>query len=170
MSSVHGRQGFGSTFPRGPHGRIKLHNAVQDMPVKPSNMPCVEELVPVRQRKYVLVTAAYNEEAFIEGTIRSIVNQSVQPLRWVIVSDGSSDRTDEIIKRHAAKHDFIRFLRVTRAPGRSFGSKVRALQAGVQLLEGTNADFIGNLDADVSLGSSYFEDLIAHFERRPMLG
>jgi len=170
MSSVHGRQGFGSTFPRGPHGSTKRQNNVQDMPVKPSNLPCVEQLVPIRHRKYVLLTAVYNEEAFLERTIQSVVNQSLRPLRWVTVSDGSSDRTDEIIKHHAAKHDFIRFLRVTRASGRSFGSKVRALQAGVPLLEGTNAEFIGNLDADISLGSSYFEDLIAHFERRPRLG
>ena len=129
-----------------------------------------EQSDPARNGKYVLVTAAYNEEAFIEMTIQSVLNQSVWPLRWVIVSDGSSDRTDEIIRPYADRHNFIRFLRVTRPPGRSFGSKVRALRSGNELLEGTNADYVGNLDADISLGSSYFEDLMAHFEKRPMLG
>jgi biofilm PGA synthesis N-glycosyltransferase PgaC len=129
-----------------------------------------EHLGQTRNDRYVLVTAAYNEEAFIEMTIQSVLNQSVQPLRWVIVSDGSSDRTDEIIRPYSDRHNFIRFLRVTRPPGRSFGSKVRALRAGNELLEGTNADYVGNLDADVSLGSSYFEDLMARFEKRPRLG
>ncbi|MEP6686383.1 MAG: glycosyltransferase, partial [Verrucomicrobiota bacterium] len=47
--------------------------------------------------KYLLITPAKNEEAFIESTIRSVVHQTVRPARWVIVSDGSTDRTDEIV-------------------------------------------------------------------------
>lgn len=119
---------------------------------------------------YVLMTAAYNEEAYIEQTIRSVLSQTVLPQRWVIVSDGSLDKTDEIIQKYAEKHDFIRFLRVTRPSGRSFGSKVVALQRGSKLLEGVPSEFIGNLDADVSIGPSYFEDLIAHFRKEPKLG
>src|SRR5208337_3824185 len=141
-----------------------------DMPARGSTSLCAEELPPVMRGNYVLTTAAYNEEANIEKTVQSVVNQTLPPLRWVIISDGSTDRTDEIIKPYAKKHDFIRFMRVTRAPGRSFGSKVRALHAGSQLMGGISAEFIGNLDADVSLGPSYFEELIAHFERRPRLG
>jgi len=141
-----------------------------DMPARGSTSLCAEELPPVMRGNYVLTTAAYNEEANIEKTVQSAVNQTLPPLRWVIISDGSTDRTDEIIKPYAKKHDFIRFMRVTRAPGRSFGSKVRALHAGSQLMGGISAEFIGNLDADVSLGPSYFEELIAHFERRPRLG
>ena len=119
---------------------------------------------------YVLMTAAYNEEANIERTIKSVLSQTLLPARWVIVSDGSSDRTDEIVQSYTEKHGFIRFLRVARAPGRSFGSKVRALHAGSEILKDVRSDFIGNLDADVSVPPSYFEDLIAHFERRPTLG
>jgi poly-beta-1,6-N-acetyl-D-glucosamine synthase len=119
---------------------------------------------------YVLVTAAYNEDANIDKTIQSVVRQSLPPSRWVIVSDGSTDRTDEIIEKHADQYDFIRFYRVTRSPGRSFGSKVRALQAGNKLLEGIPYEFIGNLDADVSVEPSYYENLIALFRARPALG
>jgi len=119
---------------------------------------------------YVLLTAAYNEQENIEKTIRSVVSQTLLPSRWVIVSDGSVDRTDEIVKSFEEKNDFIRFLRLTRAPGRSFGSKVRALQAGAKLLEGITPDFIGNLDADISLEPSYFDDLIHRFHERPRLG
>src|SRR5580692_7459496 len=87
-------------------------------------------------RAYVLATAAYNEEDNIEKTIQSMLAQIEQPNRWVIVSDGSTDRTDEIVQRYAQQHSFIRFLRVTRPPGRSFRTKIMALQAGMKLLEG----------------------------------
>jgi len=55
--------------------------------------------------KYALVTPARNEEALIEQTILSVVAQTIRPVRWVIVSDGSTDGTDEIVKRHARHHD-----------------------------------------------------------------
>jgi hypothetical protein len=61
-------------------------------------------------------------------------------------------------------------MRVARRPGRSFGSKVRALRAGNEFLKDVPYDFVGNLDADVSVLPSYFEDLIAHFDLRPSLG
>src|ERR1700733_2460688 len=79
---------------------------------------------------YVLLTAAYNEEANIRKTIESVLSQTVLPKRWVIVSDGSVDRTDEIVAKFAEKHSFIRFVRRSRPAGRSFGSKVIALRTG----------------------------------------
>ena len=120
--------------------------------------------------EYVLLSAAYNEELNIERTIQSVVSQSRRPKLWVVVSDGSTDRTDEIVQKHEQEFSFLRLLRVSREPGRSFGSKVRALQAGQRLLDDLSFDFIGNLDADVSVGPSYFEDLLVHFESRPTLG
>jgi biofilm PGA synthesis N-glycosyltransferase PgaC len=119
---------------------------------------------------YVLMTAAYNEEAFIEGAIRSVLSQTLLPKRWVIVSDNSSDRTDEIVESYARQHDFIRFLRITRAPGHSFGAKVISLQKGSSLLDGAEYEFIGNLDADISLEPLHYEQLIYHFRQHPQLG
>ena len=116
------------------------------------------------------MTAAHNEESFMEGTIESVLAQTVRPKRWVIVSDNSSDRTDEIVEKYARQHDFIRFLRITRAPGHSFGAKVLALHQGSKLLEDVDYEFIGNLDADISLESSYFEHLIERFRQFPRLG
>ncbi len=116
------------------------------------------------------MTAAHNEEDFIEATLQSVLAQTLLPQRWVIVSDNSTDRTDEIVESYARQHDFIRVLHITRAPGRNFGAKVMALQQGNQLLEGMEYDFIGNLDADVTLEPSYFEQLISHFRQHPDLG
>jgi poly-beta-1,6-N-acetyl-D-glucosamine synthase len=119
---------------------------------------------------YVLMTAAYNEAAHIEKTLQAVLSQTVLPARWVIVSDGSTDETDEIITRYAEQHDFIRFLRRSRVPGHSFGSKVVALQAGWKLLEDVPSDFIGNIDADLSIAPHYFERLISKCLSDPTLG
>jgi poly-beta-1,6-N-acetyl-D-glucosamine synthase len=119
---------------------------------------------------YVLMTAAYNEEAHIEKTLRSVIAQTIKPERWVIVSDSSVDRTDEIVQSYASKHDFIRFLRVAKTAGHNFGSKVVALHKGAQLLDGATYDFIGNIDADLSLEPFYFEQLLNRFRQYADLG
>ncbi|HEV3483141.1 MAG TPA: glycosyltransferase family 2 protein [Candidatus Acidoferrales bacterium] len=119
---------------------------------------------------YVLMTAAHNEEAFIEKTIRSVLSQTVLPKRWVIVSDNSTDRTDEIVENFAKQHEFIHFLKLTRPAGRNFGLKGMALQRGIKLLGGLSFEFIGNLDADVAIGPLYFEALMNHFDRDSKLG
>ena len=121
-------------------------------------------------RAYVLMTAAYNEEAYIGKTIASVISQSLRPSRWIIISDGSTDGTDQIVQNYSLRHEFIHFLRLSRPPGHSFRSKVLALQAGSKLLEGAEFEYIGNLDADISLGPTYFDDLIRHFEGSRDLG
>lgn len=119
---------------------------------------------------YVLMTAAYNEEAHIEKTLQSVISQTVRPERWVIVSDDSVDRTDEIVQSYAARYDFIRFLRVTKTAGHSFHSKVAALHQGARLLEGAAYDFVGNIDGDLSLEPFYFERLLSRFQQNAGLG
>jgi glycosyltransferase involved in cell wall biosynthesis len=121
-------------------------------------------------RSYVLITAAYNEERFIDRTINSILAQTLLPLRWVIVSDGSTDRTDEIVQGYCARHDFIRLLRVDRAECRSVTRKVNALTVAYKEVQDVAYDFVGNLDADVSLGRDYFEILLKRFGLDKTLG
>jgi poly-beta-1,6-N-acetyl-D-glucosamine synthase len=119
---------------------------------------------------YVLMTAAYNEAAHIERTVQTILAQTIRPERWVIVSDGSTDGTDEIVRTYAEKYDFIRLMRMTRPPGHSFRTKVVALQSGQKLLFEVPFAFIGNIDADITIGPSYFEDLIERFRHNRQLG
>lgn len=119
---------------------------------------------------YVLLTAAYNEEDYIEETIRSVISQLVRPSLWVIVSDGSTDRTDEIVQQYEMTHSFIRLVRRERDHCRGFASKVFALRAGLQMFTLEATQFIGHLDADVSLPPLYFRDLIAKFREDRHLG
>ncbi len=120
--------------------------------------------------RYVLITPARNEEATIEKTIQSVVSQTLLPKVWVIVSDGSTDRTDEIIKRYENTYDFIRLVRREADTNRNFASKVYAIRAGVEKLNGTEYDFIGNLDADITFEPDYYERLFEMFGDNPKLG
>jgi biofilm PGA synthesis N-glycosyltransferase PgaC len=121
-------------------------------------------------RRYVLVTPAHNEEAFIERTIVSVIRQTVRPAKWVIVNDGSTDRTREIVEHCIAGHEFIELLNLERPPGRHFGHKARAFNLGCRHLSTVDYNFIGNLDADVSLEPTYYEQLLEEFDRDPNLG
>ena len=119
---------------------------------------------------YVLVTPARNEEEYIEGVIESVASQSILPVKWVIVSDGSIDRTDQIVRHHAKTLDFIEFMRMDEHRERNFAAKVECFRAGRELLEGIDHDIIGNLDADITFGPDYFEYLLARFAENPRLG
>jgi biofilm PGA synthesis N-glycosyltransferase PgaC len=120
--------------------------------------------------RYVIVTAAHNEEAFLELTIRSVLAQSLRPVRWVIVSDRSTDRTDQIAASFAAQHDFIRFIRRDHSLSRGSASKITALLGAIEQLGDCDYDFIANLDGDVSFEPDYFAWLLAQFHKDPELG
>jgi poly-beta-1,6-N-acetyl-D-glucosamine synthase len=119
---------------------------------------------------YVLITPARNEEKFIEGTIQSVVKQTVLPARWVIVNDGSSDDTGKIAARYASDHDWIKVVDRPPQQERNFAAKVYAFKAGQEKLNGVNYEIIGNLDADVSLDPDHFEFLMRRFQEDPSLG
>jgi glycosyltransferase involved in cell wall biosynthesis len=119
---------------------------------------------------YVLVTAAYNEERLIEQAIDSILSQTILPAKWIIVSDGSTDRTDEIVSRYTAEHDFIQLLRISEDHARNFAAQVNAINRGLSLLESMDYDFVANIDADITLEPDYFERLLERFRQNPHLG
>lgn len=119
---------------------------------------------------YVLITPARNEAAFIEGTLRSVRAQTVRPLRWVIVSDGSTDGTDAIVQRYAAENSWIRLIRMPERRERDFAGKVRAFNAGHAAVRDLSYDVIASLDADISFDAGYFEFLLARLAADPSLG
>jgi len=119
---------------------------------------------------YVLITPARNEERFIELTIKSVVAQTVRPLKWAIVSDGSTDRTDVIVQRYVLDHPWIELVRMPERQERNFAGKVQAFNAGYARMAGLKYDIIGNLDADVSFDAEYFEFLLGKFGENPRLG
>jgi poly-beta-1,6-N-acetyl-D-glucosamine synthase len=119
---------------------------------------------------YVLISPARNEARFIEQTIKSVLNQTVRPLKWVIVSDGSTDGTDDLVKKYAAQHPWIELVRMPERQERHFAGKVEAFNAGYSKVKELKYDIIGNLDADISFDPDYFEFLMGKFAENPDLG
>ena len=119
---------------------------------------------------YALVTAARNEEQFIERTLQSVVMQTRLPIRWIIVSDGSTDGTDAIVRDYAQRYRWIDLLRVEGGEGRDFARKVRAFSAGYEKLRDVPYDIVGNLDADLSFDEEFFASLLEKFVGMPDLG
>src|ERR1700690_593606 len=106
--------------------------------------------------QYVLITPVRNESEFIELTIKSVVGQKVRPVKWVIVSDGSTDGTDDIIRKHAAEHPWIELVQMPPRRERHFAGKVYAFNAGHAKLQDVQYDVIGSLDGDISFDEDYF--------------
>lgn len=119
-------------------------------------------------RDYVLITPARNEAAFIEHPLRAVTAQQEPPKRWVVVSDGSTDATDDLVREYAQRYPFIQLLR--REPERehrSFASKVYAIRAGMEAVADVDHAYLGILDADISFAPDYYAQVLNRFEQDP---
>jgi poly-beta-1,6-N-acetyl-D-glucosamine synthase len=124
----------------------------------------------VSSLRYVLITPARNESTSIEQTIQAMVAQTIKPVRWVIVSDGSTDGTDEIVNKYAAEQKWIELVRMPERKERHFAGKVNAFNAGYSRVANLDYDVIGNLDADITMDDTYFDFLLKKFADNPRLG
>ena len=119
---------------------------------------------------YILITPARNEAQFIEKTILSVVSQTIRPLRWIIVSDGSTDGTDEIVKRFLTENQWIGLVRMPERRDRHFAAKAHCFNGGYREIGNSSYEVIGNLDADITFESGYLEFLLKKFAEDPGLG
>jgi len=121
--------------------------------------------------RYVIITPARDEEKYIEATIECVCRQTILPEEWVIVDDGSTDRTGEILDRVAAQLPWMRVIhrgnRGFRKPG---GGVMEAFYEGYNSLQRNDWDFILKLDGDLSFAPEYFEKCFEYFRRDPNLG
>ena len=128
----------------------------------------------IKNPNYVLITAVSNEELYIDNTIQSILAQTILPKKWIIVSDRSTDGTDEIIMKYTKQNDFIALIRRKAKnegnEGVDFSSKVQAIYDGYNQLRGIEYDFIGILDGDVSFDPFYYENVLIKFNENDKLG
>src|SRR5882762_11667511 len=121
---------------------------------------------PARVRKtgrldYALVTPARDEEQNLRRLAASLVAQTIRPAAWIVVDDGSTDRTAELVKSVAREHDWIALVSAPvdggqLVDGRRTGRDVAAFQAGLAALP-SQPDIVLKLDADVSLLPDFFE-------------
>ena len=120
--------------------------------------------------KYILITPAKNEAEYIEKTIRSVISQTIKPVKWVIVSDGSTDQTDDIVKKYLDENPFMELVRLKENRERNFGSKVKAIRKGFEKVRTPDFNFYGNLDADLSFQPAYYEEILEKFSKNSKLG
>jgi glycosyltransferase involved in cell wall biosynthesis len=120
--------------------------------------------------KYVLITPSRNEEKFIQKTLDSMVAQTLPPVRWVIVDDGSTDRTGQIADEYARRYPWIEVVHRPGDVDRSFAGKVHAFNAGFERVRALEFDVVGNLDSDLSFEADYLEFLMGKFAGDPKLG
>jgi glycosyltransferase involved in cell wall biosynthesis len=119
---------------------------------------------------YLLITPARNEAQFIELTIKSVVAQKLRPLKWLVVSDGSTDGTDDIVTQYASHYPWIELHRVGNQQHRNFAAKVNAFNAAYERVKHLDYAAIGSLDADLSFDPDYFSFLLDRLAGEPALG
>jgi glycosyltransferase involved in cell wall biosynthesis len=121
--------------------------------------------------QYILLTAAKDEEACIAEVIQSVLNQTVRPLAWFIMDDGSIDRTASIVRQFAAEHPFIRLQSASARGGRNFGSQYKAIIAAYDLAKSLEFDFVAVQDADQAPAQeNYYQSILKEFQSNPGLG
>jgi poly-beta-1,6-N-acetyl-D-glucosamine synthase len=120
--------------------------------------------------KYVLITPARNEERFITKTLDSMVAQTLLPERWVIVDDGSTDRTAEFVQSYSKRFPWIELVQRVQRGDRNFAAKIHAFNIGFERVSLLPFEVIGNLDADLSFDPDYLEFLMQKFSEDARLG
>jgi biofilm PGA synthesis N-glycosyltransferase PgaC len=119
---------------------------------------------------YVLITPARNEAQFIDLTLKSVVTQTHRPLKWVIVSDGSTDGTEDIVNGYTKTYPWIQLVRMPDRKERHFAGKVHAFNAGYACVRELSYQVIASLDADISFDEEYFSYLLGKLAEDSQLG
>lgn len=119
---------------------------------------------------YVILTAARNEAEYLRCTLDSVVGQTMPPLRWVVVDDGSTDATGSILTQYTAAHPWITVIASANTEERNFGSKAAAINAAFDAVREVAFAYVAVLDADVTLEAGHFEFLLERMEENPLLG
>jgi biofilm PGA synthesis N-glycosyltransferase PgaC len=121
--------------------------------------------------RYSIITPVRDEAPYIERTLASVIHQSILPVEWIIVDDGSTDGTGEILDRYSAQTSWIRVVHRTNRGYRAAGGGVmEAFRAGYSVLSDHRWDFIVKLDGDLSFPSDYFELSLYQFMADDKLG
>jgi biofilm PGA synthesis N-glycosyltransferase PgaC len=120
---------------------------------------------------YLLISPCRNEADFMVNTLDSVVNQSLPPAKWIIVDDGSTDATPEILQRYSNQYDFIQIVTRDNRGHRSVGPGViEAFYAGLEVVDLNNYQFVCKLDLDLELPVGYFQKLIQRMSENQRIG
>ena len=145
-----------------PRRPISAHD---EMPVNQSGEQ------KMKGRGYCLISPCRDEAEYMRATLDSVLKQTIPPTQWVIVNDGSTDRSAAILKDYASRYDFIKVIHRGDRGRRSLGvGVINSFYEGLATIELTDFNYICKLDLDVELPPDYFETLIQRMEAQPRLG
>lgn len=120
---------------------------------------------------YIIITPVRNEEQYIQRTLSCVCNQTVLPIEWIIINDGSTDRTGLILNEYSGKYGFITIVdRDDRGYRKAGGGVIEAFYEGYKRIKHGEWDFLVKLDGDLSFDTDYFERCFDEFNKDPRLG
>lgn len=121
--------------------------------------------------KYIIISPVRNEEALVESTINCVLQQTVKPIEWIIVNDGSTDSTQKIVEKYTSVYPWIKLINLTDRgyyyPGTGV---VNVIKKGFEQITDHQWDFLVKLDCDVTMEPEYFENILNEFKKNPKLG
>ena len=133
--------------------------------------PSTNDVPDPLRRRYALITPCRDEAAFLQTTIDAVAAQSVPPAKWIIVDDGSTDNTPNILERAAMRYPFIQVIRRQNRGERAVGpGVVEAFYDGLAAIDLNDFDYVCKLDGDLDFAPRYFERLMELFESNQRLG
>jgi cellulose synthase/poly-beta-1,6-N-acetylglucosamine synthase-like glycosyltransferase len=110
---------------------------------------------------FALITAAHNESTVIERTIRSVLLQTLRPIKWIIVCDRCTDDTETVARSLASSVSWISILPLSGCDAKGYQNKVNAIRAGLELIKPLDWHYLGVLDADIELPQQYYSVILA---------
>lgn len=121
--------------------------------------------------KIVIITPTRNEEEYIHITIKCMIEQTILPIKWIIVNDGSTDNTEEIIKEYIKEVPFIEYVSL---PDRGYRKPaqgvIEAFYEGIKKIENENYDILAKFDGDLEFPSNTLEEICNAFRNDSQLG
>jgi biofilm PGA synthesis N-glycosyltransferase PgaC len=144
-----------------------MHTPDQQSELAPTAAPPAvhPDIIPL-----VIISPVRDESKYLRLTMDAIVAQTVRPVEWILVDDGSKDSTPDIIREYAAKYPFIRLVeRGDRGFRKLGGGVVAAFNFGMQHITHTEYRYIAKLDGDMSFGPLYLARMFAQFDADPKL-
>ena len=119
---------------------------------------------------FYLITPAYNAESTLKKLLNSVINQSLHPKKWIIVDDGSTDATVNIISEYQNKYPFIFLERTEDNINHTLKGKSKAINLAESKLDFSKVEFVGILDSDIELPEKYFSTLLNRMKKDSFLG
>src|SRR5262249_33263345 len=131
---------------------------------------CTDFLNMPANCKYVLISPCRDEAEYMRQTLDSVIAQSIRPAKWVIVDDGSTDNTPQILAEYKSKHDWIEIVTRSNRGRRAVGpGVVDAFYAGYEIINPDDYDYLCKLDLDLRLPPGYFEILMDRMTANPRI-